>query len=106
MKKRKGRYPEEEDEGKYSYPSPPKEPTELTDPNDPTKKIEKEKPTFELSGKLSEEQRTTESGVLLKFVEPTDAKKPTKKWQLFPFKGDEALRRNFFRWSLILAAII
>lgn len=50
-----------------------------------------EKPSFELSGKLSEEQRTTESGKILKFVEPPDAKKPTKRWLLFPFKEDKAL---------------
>jgi len=53
--------------------------------------VEKQKPDFGLSGKLSEEQRTTVSGVVLKFVEPPDAKKPVKKWRLYPFKGDEAL---------------
>jgi len=36
---------------------------------------DREKASFQLSGKLSEEQRTTESGKILKFVEPPDAKK-------------------------------
>ena len=53
--------------------------------------VEKQKPDFGLSGKLSEEQRTTVDGIVLKFVEPPEAKKPTKKWKLYPFKGDEAL---------------
>jgi len=53
---------------------------------------DKEKPNFKLSGKLTEEQRTTESGVVLKFSEPGDAKVPKKdKWRIYPFKGKEAL---------------
>jgi len=59
------------------------------------KKVEpdpdREKPNFSLSGKLSEEQRTTETGQILKFAEPPEAKKPTKKWLLFPFKDEKVL---------------
>jgi len=52
---------------------------------------DKLKPNFELSGKLSEEARTTSTGAVLKFMEPADAQVPTIKWRLYPFKGDEAL---------------
>lgn len=56
------------------------------------KKKKKIKPIYELSGKLSEQQRTTTSGIILKFSEPPDAKIPQdKKWALYPFKNDQAL---------------
>jgi len=54
-------------------------------------KIEKVKPDFNLSGKLSEEQRTTTNGTILKFTEPADARKPDRNWKLMPFKGQEPL---------------
>jgi smad nuclear-interacting protein 1 len=57
--------------------------------------IDKAKPDFGLSGKLSEEQRTTSNGVVLKFTEPVDAKRPNKNWKLFPFKGKEPLGMDF-----------
>ena len=52
---------------------------------------DKEKPNFELSGKLSEESRITTNGVILKFVEPSDAKIPKKGWVIYPFKDDKPL---------------
>jgi hypothetical protein len=55
------------------------------------KKEDKLKPNFELSGKLSEEARTTESGVVLKFAEPPDARIPSQRWRLYPFKEDKPL---------------
>jgi smad nuclear-interacting protein 1 len=58
---------------------------------DKKKKVPKEKPNFSLSGKLSEEQRTTANGAILKFVEPPDAKKPLPGWRLYPFKNDAPL---------------
>jgi hypothetical protein len=33
------------------------------------------------------------SGVTLKFTEPLDAKKPDENWRIFPFRGDEELRK-------------
>ncbi len=54
-------------------------------------KVKKVKPNMERSGKLQEEALKTESGVVLKFVDPPEAKRPSKKWRLYPFKGDQAL---------------
>jgi len=50
----------------------------------------KDKPNFGLSGKLTEETNTYK-GVVIKYNEPQEARKPRKKWRLYPFKGDDAL---------------
>ncbi|XP_011162557.1 smad nuclear-interacting protein 1 [Solenopsis invicta] len=55
-----------------------------------TAKEEKEKPNFELSGKLTEDMNTV-NGVVIKYSEPQDAKKPKRRWRLYPFKGEKAL---------------
>ncbi|ODN01972.1 Smad nuclear-interacting protein 1 [Orchesella cincta] len=53
--------------------------------------IEKEQPNFGLSGKLTEESNTFR-GVVIKYAEPPEARKPNKiRWRLYPFKGEEAL---------------
>jgi smad nuclear-interacting protein 1 len=49
------------------------------------------KPNFKVSGALSAAARTTETGVVLKYAAPEEARIPTLKWRLFPFKGEEAL---------------
>ncbi|CAD6244262.1 GSCOCG00013313001-RA-CDS [Cotesia congregata] len=54
------------------------------------KPVEKEKPNFELSGKLTEDANTI-NGVVIKYAEPDDAKKPKRRWRLYPFKGEKAL---------------
>ncbi|XP_029680167.1 smad nuclear interacting protein 1 [Formica exsecta] len=51
---------------------------------------EKEKPNFEVSGKLTEDMNTV-NGVVIKYSEPQDAKKPKRRWRLYPFKGEKAL---------------
>ncbi|XP_043520781.1 smad nuclear-interacting protein 1-like [Frieseomelitta varia] len=51
---------------------------------------EKEKPNFELSGKLTEEANTV-NGVVIKYAEPADARKPKRRWRLYPFKEEKAL---------------
>ncbi|KAF3423129.1 hypothetical protein E2986_02299 [Frieseomelitta varia] len=51
---------------------------------------EKEKPNFELSGKLTEDTNTV-NGVVIKYAEPADARKPKRRWRLYPFKGEKAL---------------
>lgn len=51
---------------------------------------EKEKPNFELSGKLTEDMNTV-NGVVIKYSEPQDARKPKRRWRLYPFKGEKAL---------------
>jgi len=55
------------------------------------KDVEKEKPNFGLSGKLAEETNTYR-GVVIKYSEPPEARKPIKtRWRLYPFKEGEAL---------------
>ncbi|KIH50036.1 FHA domain protein [Ancylostoma duodenale] len=52
---------------------------------------EKEKVVnLEVSGKLAEDTNMFR-GVLIKYNEPPEAKKPTLRWRLYPFKGDESL---------------
>ncbi|VDO28621.1 unnamed protein product, partial [Haemonchus placei] len=43
-----------------------------------------------VSGKLAEDTNMYR-GVLIKYNEPPEAKKPTLRWRLYPFKGEEAL---------------
>ena len=49
-----------------------------------------DKPNFGLSGKLSEDTNTYK-GVVIRYNEPPEARKPKKRWRLYPFKGDAAL---------------
>jgi len=56
------------------------------DSKDDVKK-EKDKPTLELSGKLADETNTFK-GVVIKYVEPPEARIPKKHWRFHPFKGD------------------
>jgi len=58
---------------------------------DKDKNLEKEKPNFGLSGKLTEETNTYR-GVVIKYSEPPEARKPIRtRWRLYPFKDGEAL---------------
>jgi smad nuclear-interacting protein 1 len=76
---------EEEDESKYEWG---KRDSRRDDGDDAPK--EKEKPNFGLSGKLTEETNTFK-GVVIKYAEPPEAKKPKRRWRLYPFKGETAL---------------
>ncbi|CAJ0578396.1 unnamed protein product, partial [Mesorhabditis spiculigera] len=51
---------------------------------------EKQKVNLGLSGKLAEDTNLFR-GVVIKYNEPPEAKKPKTRWRLYPFKGDEAL---------------
>jgi len=51
----------------------------------------KDAPNFELSGKLTEDTNTYK-GVVIKYNEPPEARKPKRRWRLYPFKNDEALK--------------
>ncbi|XP_011494067.1 PREDICTED: smad nuclear-interacting protein 1 [Ceratosolen solmsi marchali] len=55
-----------------------------------SKPQEKEKPNFQTSGKLTEDTNTV-NGVVIKYTEPLDARKPKRRWRLYPFKGEKAL---------------
>lgn len=53
--------------------------------------VAKDEPNFELSGKLTEDTNTYK-GVVIKYNEPPEARKAKKRWRLYPFKNDEALK--------------
>jgi len=52
--------------------------------------VEKEKPNFGLSGKLTEDTNKV-NGIVIKYAEPQEARKPKRRWRLYPFKGEQAL---------------
>lgn len=52
--------------------------------------LEKEKPNFGLSGALTEDTNKV-NGVVVKYSEPPEARKPKRLWRLYPFKGETAL---------------
>ncbi|KZT55976.1 SMAD/FHA domain-containing protein [Calocera cornea HHB12733] len=49
---------------------------------------DKSKPNFNQSGALAAATNTV-NGVVLKYNEPPEARKPTRNWRLYVFKGDE-----------------
>lgn len=51
---------------------------------------DKEKPNFAVSGKLAEDTNTF-NGVVIKYNEPKEARKPKRRWRLYPFKGETSL---------------
>ncbi|KAI3466225.1 hypothetical protein Pfo_022888 [Paulownia fortunei] len=56
---------------------------------------EKQKPSFELSGKLAAETNRVR-GVTLLFNEPPDARKPDIRWRFYVFKGGEVLNEPLY----------
>ncbi len=52
--------------------------------------VEKEKPNLEVSGNLCKDTNTY-NGVVIKYNEPPEARKPKKRWRLYCFKGDQEL---------------
>ena len=57
---------------------------------DATSAAPKAKANYETTGKLAEASNMV-NGVAMKWSEPPDAQKPTKRWRLYVFKGKEAL---------------
>lgn len=51
---------------------------------------DKIKPNFEQTGKLAEDTNTF-NGVVVKYNQPVEARKPKRKWRLYPFKGEDSL---------------
>ena len=51
---------------------------------------DKEKPNLELTGNLAKETNTF-NGIVIKYNEPSEARKPKKRWRLYVFKGEEEL---------------
>ncbi|CAI9784186.1 unnamed protein product [Fraxinus pennsylvanica] len=56
---------------------------------------EKQKPSFELSGKLADETNRVR-GITLLFTEPPDARKSDTRWRLYVFKGGEVLNEPLY----------
>lgn len=54
----------------------------------PEPPVEKEKPNLGLSGALTADTNTFR-GVVIKYSEPPEARKPKKRWRLYPFKEDQ-----------------
>ncbi|KAH8357344.1 hypothetical protein KR084_003910 [Drosophila pseudotakahashii] len=52
--------------------------------------VDTEKPNFGLSGALTEDTNKV-NGVVVKYSEPPEARKPKRRWRLYPFKGETAL---------------
>ena len=57
------------------------------------KEIVKEKPNFGLSGALAQDLETgnTREGIVLKFIEPTEARIPRRKWRFYVFKKETSI---------------
>jgi smad nuclear-interacting protein 1 len=55
--------------------------------------IEKEKPNFSLSGALLKDTNTY-NGVVIKYSEPIEARRPKRRWRLYVFKGEQ-VNENF-----------
>lgn len=72
------------DEQKYEWGKP----EEKVKSNEPP--VEKEKPNFGLSGALLKDTNTYR-GVVIKYSEPTEARKPKRRWRFYVFKGDQEL---------------
>ena len=72
-------------EEKYEYGKVKKETDEK-----PLPPVEKEKPSLALSGNLAKDTNTF-NGVVIKYNEPAEARKPMKRWRLYCFKGDTEL---------------
>ncbi|XP_031627671.1 uncharacterized protein DDB_G0283697 [Contarinia nasturtii] len=76
----------EEDNGNYTWGKTDvdKKPDETEPP------VEKEKPNFGLSGKLTEDANKV-NGIVIKYAEPPEARRPKRRWRLYPFKNDQSL---------------
>lgn len=57
----------------------------------PDDTVEKEKPNFGLSGKLTEDTNKV-NGVVIKYAEPPEARRSKRLWRFYPFKGTESLQ--------------
>lgn len=77
------------DNEEYEWGKPSDKPAAAAADEEPA--ADKEKPNFGLSGKLTEDANKV-NGVILKYAEPQEARRPKRRWRLYPFKGDEALQ--------------
>lgn len=57
---------------------------------EPIAEEDKEKPSLGLSGKLTEDTNTY-NGVVIKYSQPSEARKPKRRWRWYIFKGDDEM---------------
>jgi len=86
-RRRRGRREAEEDLSQYQYGKPPEAESDEKKPPP----VDKEKPNFQVSGRLMDEFKPMKNGVELRWAEPPDAAKAQKRWKLYPFKDDKQL---------------
>jgi smad nuclear-interacting protein 1 len=77
--------PLRDNEPKFAWGSATKE--EKPEEEEP---IVKEKPNLGTSGALAQDTNSF-NGVVVKYNEPPEARKPKIRWRLYPFKGDDNL---------------
>ena len=56
--------------------------------------VEKERPNFGISGALLKDTNTYK-GVVIKYSEPIEARKPKRRWRWYVFKGEQVNRLRF-----------
>ena len=83
--RRRNRFPREEDVSQYQYGH-----SEVKQEEPAAAPVEKQKPNFGLSGKLTEEKNIF-NGVVVKYSEPPEARVPKRRWRFYVFKGEESL---------------
>jgi len=76
---------EDEEAAKFEYGQNVKE-----EPVEDEPPVEKQKPNFGLSGKLTAEKNTF-NGVVVKYSEPPEARIPKRRWRFYVFKGEESM---------------
>jgi smad nuclear-interacting protein 1 len=79
-----------EDISKYEYGKKEIINSNNNDNDNDNKIVNKEKPSLELSGNLAKDTNTF-NGIVIKYNEPPEARKPKKRWRLYVFKGNEEL---------------
>ncbi|XP_049795305.1 smad nuclear-interacting protein 1 [Schistocerca nitens] len=79
-----------EDEREYEWGKSDNKQAANNNSGGPSSAEDKKKPNFGLSGKLTEDVNVY-NGVVIKYSEPPEARKPKRRWRFYPFKGDEAL---------------
>ncbi|CAF0759956.1 unnamed protein product [Didymodactylos carnosus] len=73
---------------KSSYEWGPRQ--QVKNEDEQSKIVEREKPNFGLSGALLKDTNLYR-GVVIKYNEPIEARKPKRRWRLYVFKGEEEL---------------
>jgi len=89
IKKVEGRWAEKDSNSRYGLEVP--ESKVKTEPGgEDSENVEKEGINLGLSGALTEDTNTF-NGIVIKYAEPPEARKPKRRWRFYVFKGSETL---------------